>query len=240
MSNTSGQLESANKYGINQSDYKLIKSLMNREPNETELVLISKLLYEEPEIIYSRSKLAKLAEVKKPVLKGIKKGSSGAVELSGEYACVINILQGHEYNKPEEPGVITMARAILNIVATGARPVAHIFTLKYKPSKSNDIVNNICEYSNNTCIPIIKSNICFDKNLKQYPFLSTMTLGIIKKDRLRPPAKIDEGQPVFVLGFAGSNIECGDRIWSLIRDNYSGSKKMPAVINNMREKLFIE
>ncbi|UCH15813.1 MAG: hypothetical protein JSV22_07555 [Bacteroidales bacterium] len=240
MPNTYDQQESAKKTGINISDYELIKSLMKREPNETELLIISKLLYEEPELIYSRNKLAKLAEARKPVLKGIKNNFSAAVEISREYACVINIRQGSEHKKPEETGVSTMARAVHSIVATGAKPVAHIFTLKYRPSKSDDIVNNVYKYSNDTSIPVIKGNICFNENLKQYPFLSTMTLGIIKKERLPAPDRIDTGQSVFILGFAGSDKKCGDSIWSLIKDKYSGSRKLPAVINHIRDKLLIE
>ncbi len=225
---------------MNPPDLELIKTLMKRQPSETELLLISELIYEEPEILYSGKKLAKLAGAGKPVLKGIENICSGAVEISGKYACVITIQQGQDYNKPEETGILTMKSALNSIVATGARPIAHIFTLKYRNPKSDDIINSIHEYSNDTSIPVIKSNICFDTGIEQYPFLNAMTLGILKKERLHSPGRIDNGQPVFVLGFSGSDKECGDSIWSLIKNKYSGSNKLPAVINHMRDKLFIE
>jgi len=240
MSNTSDIPKSANKTGLNPSDYKLIKSLMNRDANEGELIIISNLLYEEPEIIHSWKKLVNLIDYRKPVLKGTRNNYSGALELSRKHACIINVLSGDEYKGLEEPGVFTMARAIRDIVATGGRPVAHVFSLKYKPSKLNDILNNMCEYSYNTGIPVIKGSICFEKELDQNPLLDMMTLGIINKERLLASKKTDSGQPLYILGFAGSNKQCRHSVWSLIKDKYSDSRKMPAVLSHIRERLFVE
>ncbi len=240
MANTSDIPKSGNKTGLKPSDYKLIRSLMNRDPNEAELIIISNLLYEEPELIHSREKLVNLIDYRKPVLKGIKNNYSGAIELSGKHACILNILSGNEYKEFAEPGVITMARAILDIIAVGGRPVAHVFSMKYKPYKLKDILNNMCEYSYNTGIPLIKGNICFEKKLGQNPMLNMMTLGIVNRERLSASEKTVEGQPVYIIGFAGSNRKYGDNVWSLIKDKYSDSGKMPEVLNHIREKLFIE
>jgi phosphoribosylformylglycinamidine (FGAM) synthase-like enzyme len=240
MSNTSDSHKSVNNTGLSPSGYKLVKSLMNRDPNEAELTIISNLLYEEPALIHSRNKLVNLIDYRKPVLKGIKDNYSGAVELSGKYACIINIISGDEYKELEEPGVSTMARAIRDIVAVGGRPVAHVFSVKYRPSNLNDILNNMLEYSCNTCIPVIKGNICYKKELDQNPVLNIITLGIINRERLLATKKTVEGQPVYIIGFAGSNKKCGFNLWSAIKDKYPDSSKMPEVLNHIREKLFIE
>jgi phosphoribosylformylglycinamidine (FGAM) synthase-like enzyme len=240
MSNTSDSPESVSKTGLNPSEHELVKSLMKRNPNEAELTIISNLLYEEPELIHSRKKLANLINYRKPVLKAIKNNHSGAVELSGEYACILNTVSGDEYKELEEPGVFTMARAIRNIVAIGGRPVAHIFSVKYKPSKLNDILNRMLEYSFNTGIPVIKGNICYKKELDQNPILNMMTLGIINRGRLGALKSTVEDQPVYIIGFAGANKKCGYNIWSVIKDKYPDSSKMPEVLNHIREKLFIE
>ena len=240
MPNTSDISKSGNKAGLNPYDYKLIRSLMKRDPNEAESIIITNLLYEEPELIHSRKKLVNLIDYSKPVLKGIKNNYSGAVELSGKHACILNILSGDEYKEFEEPGIYTMARAIHDIIAVGGRPVAHIFSMKYKPSKLNDILNKMCEYSYNTGIPIIKGNICFEKELNEHPTLNMMTLGIINRERLHASEKTVEGQHVYIIGFAGLNKIYGNSAWSLIRDKYSNSSKMPEVLNYIRERLFIE
>ena len=240
MSNTSGIPKSVNKTGLNPSDHKQIKSLMKRDPNEAELMIISNLMYEEPEIIHSRKKLVNLIDYRKPVLKGTKNNYSGAIELSGKHACILNIISGDEYEELEEPGVFTMARAIRYIVAAGGRPVAHVISVNYKPSKSDDILNKMCEHSYNTGIPLIKGNICFEKKSDKNPMLNMMTLGIINRERLLTSKKTVEGQHVYIIGFTGSNKKYRDNVWSLIKDKYSDIGKMPEVLNHIRERLLVK
>ncbi len=240
MPDTSDIPKSGNKAGLNPSDYKLIKTFMKRDPNEAELIIVSNLLYEEPELIHCRNKLVNLINYRKPVIKSIKENYSGAIELSEKHACILNIISGDEYKEIEEPGVHTLSRAICDIIAVGGRPVAHIFSLKYNPSRSNDILNKICEYSNNTGIPIIKGNICFEKEQDEHPTLNVMTLGIINRERLQSSERTVEGQQVYIVGFAGLKTRYGNNVWSLIREKFSDSRKIPEMLNHIREKLFIE
>ena len=226
--------------GLTSSDPELFEKLMKRKPNDTEIRIISGLLYEEPEIIYSQNKLPRLVEFKKPVLKGIN-NASGTVLVTKKYACVVNIISNHNMeNKRLGEGASTMARSVLEIIKTGARPVAHAYSLKYKPPVSDDPVNNICEYANNTAIPVIKGTICFSDNSVRTPLLSLMTLGIINKGRYPSSVQADVGQHVFILGFAGSDNADGKGILSVIKEKYRNTEDIPAAVRNISEKLFIE
>jgi phosphoribosylformylglycinamidine (FGAM) synthase-like enzyme len=240
MSNNSDIPEPVNKSGLNPSLYNLIKTLLKRDPNEAELTILSNLLYEEPEIIHANKKMVSLIDYRKPVLKGIQNNYSGVVELSGKHACIINILSGYKNGKPEEHGVADIARAKHDIVALGGRPVANVISMKYKPSKLNDLLNKMCEYSYNTGSPIIKGNISLEEMPGKNPVIDIMAIGIADRERLLESKKTVEGQLVYIIGFAGFYKKYRDNIWSLVRDRYSHSREMPEVLNHMRERLLIE
>jgi phosphoribosylformylglycinamidine (FGAM) synthase-like enzyme len=240
MSNNPDIPEPVNKSGLNPSRYNLIKSLMRRDPNKAELTILSNLLYEEPEIIHANKKMVSLIDYRKPVLKGIQNNYSGVVELSGKHACIINILSVYNNRKPEETGVANIARAKHDIVALGGRPVANVISVKYKPSKLNDMLNKMCEYGYNTGSPIIKGNISLEEMPGKNSVIDIMAIGITDRKRLIESKKTVEGQLVYIIGFAGFYKKHRDNIWSLVKDRYSHSREMPEVLNHMRERLFIE
>jgi phosphoribosylformylglycinamidine (FGAM) synthase-like enzyme len=226
--------------GIAYSDLGLIKKIMKRNPTDIELKLIKGLLYEEPEIIYCQNRLARLVEYKTPVLKSIN-NDSAAVLVNKKHACVISIISNHgTENKDPGEGASTMARSVRDIIKTGARPVAHAYSLKYKPSVSDDPANNICGYAHNTGIPVIKSNICFNNDSARKALLRIMTLGIINKDRLLTLTQANAGQPLLLLGYAGPRNTDGKGILSVIKEKYPNSKDIPAEVRNIPDKLLIE
>ncbi len=232
--------ESADKAGSDASGYELVKSLIKRDPSEAELIIISNLLYEEPEIIHSRKKLANLIDYRKPVLKVKDNSYSGAVELSGKHACLLNIISGDEFGEQEDTGANTMAGGILGIVAASGRPVAHIFSVNYKPSGLGDLLNNMCEYSDNTGIPLIKGKICYQKDPGRKPALNLMTLGITGRERLTASGNTESGQPVFLVGFSGPDKKFRDNIWSFIKEKYPDNRKLSDVLNHLKGKFLIE
>ncbi len=240
MSITYDLPESAGKTGSDASGYELIKSLIKRDPSEAELIIISNLLYEEPEILHSRKKLANLIDYRKPVLKVKDDSSSGAVELSGEHACIFSIISGGEFGEQEDTGVNTMERGILGIIAGGGRPVAHIFSMNYKPPGSGDMLYNMWEYSYNTGIPLIKGNIRYQKDPGRKPALYLMTLGITGRERLAASGSKDAGHPVFLVGSSGTDKKFRNNIWSFIKEKYSDNRKVTDVLNHLKGKFIIE
>jgi phosphoribosylformylglycinamidine (FGAM) synthase-like enzyme len=196
---------------------------MKRNPSDTEPKKIKTLLYEEPEVLYCRERLSALIEYNASLLRTT--GSDyGAVQLNKKHACIMNIASDNIYEKTNRgEGASTMAWSVREIIKTGARPVACACSLEYKSSASADPSEKICNYAFNTGIPVIKNNMCFSSDSDSDPLTRVMTLGIISRDRLQSMSPAESGQPVFILGFSGSD-----------------SKDLPEEVKSLPDRLLIE
>jgi phosphoribosylformylglycinamidine (FGAM) synthase-like enzyme len=198
-------------------------ALMKNNPADTELKITKELLYEEPEVLYCRERLSALIEYKLPLLKSTG-NDYGAIQLNKKYACIMKITSSHGNEKTDQgEGASTIALSVREIVKTGARPVACACSLGYGPSASGDQANKLCNYVSDTGIPVIKNNICFGSNSGYDPHTRVMTLGIVSKDRLQSMSPAENGQQLFLMGFAGSY-----------------SKDLPEEVKSLPDRLLIE
>ncbi len=241
MSDSSDINGSGRKAGINNSCIEIIKSYMGREPNNTELMIISELWHEKPEIEYCREKLANLIDSENSVSKEKYRSCTGAIRFNKEVDCITNFISSDsKYDYPVNCGIATIKGGINNIIASGARPVSNVCSYILSPSKADYTIAEINEFSTNAGIPVINNSLCFDTEITGDPLLNIMTLGIAERKKAAAQLKANTGDSVMLLGHFSSGSQLKGSLYSYIKGRYLKDENPPAVIYSILEKLLIE
>jgi phosphoribosylformylglycinamidine (FGAM) synthase-like enzyme len=229
------------KSGTNKTMIEKIKSLMKRDPNNIETMIISGLSSEKPEITYSRMKLIDLIKYKKPVLNEARDNCCGIIELNKKTACITSFLSNEEINDNQaNTGITALRRGIQNIISSGARPLSNVYSFIYTKSNKDTTIHDINEFSNTTGIPLADNNFYFNDRIKDNPLLNIMTIGIIDRKKITSSLKLKSGDLVILAGHFYSNEQLKGNIYSLLKERFSGNNNPPLMIHYILDKLFIE
>lgn len=229
------------KSGTNKIMVEKIKSIMKRDPNNIETMIISGLSYEKPEIAYSRMKLSDLIEYEKPVLNEARDYCCGVIELNKKTACITNFLSNEKINDNHvNTGITALRRGIQNIISSGARPLSNVYSFIYNKSNKDTTIHDINEFSNTTGIPLADNNLYFNDNIKDNPLLNIMTLGIIDREKITSSLKLKPGDSVILIGHYYFNKQSKGNLYSLIKERFPGDINPPLMIHSILDKLLIE
>ena len=180
------------KHGLKLEEFKIIKKLLNREPNLLELGIFSAMWNEHCSYKSSRLHLKKLPIKGKQVIQGPGE-NAGVIDIGDDDAIVFKI-ESHNHPSFIEPyqGAATGVGGILRDVFTmGARPIAllnsiHFGSPENKKTKSllNGVVSGIGGYGNCIGIPTVAGETKFHETYNENILVNAMAVGHAKKNKI--------------------------------------------------------
>jgi phosphoribosylformylglycinamidine synthase len=200
------------QHGLTEEEYDRIVAKLGREPNITELGIISVMWSEHCSYKSSRRHLKKFPTEGKYLLVGPGE-NAGIVDIGNGYAAAFKI-ESHNHPSFIEPfqGAATGVGGILRDIFTmGARPIAVMDSLRFGPLDDphsgvrnrhilQGVVGGIAHYGNCFGVPTVGGECIFEPGYSGNPLVNAFALGIFPKDRIFFGKATGVGNPVIYVG----------------------------------------
>ncbi len=193
---TSEQIESQQIYqemGLTDEEFGMVKGILGRLPNYTELGLFSVMWSEHCSYKNSKPVLRKFPTEGDRVLQGPGEGA-GIVDI-GDNQAVVFKMESHNHPSAIEPyqGAATGVGGIIrDVFSMGARPIAILNSLRFGELKSprvkylfEEVVAGIAGYGNCIGIPTVGGEIQFDSCYEGNPLVNAMCVGLINHEDIK-------------------------------------------------------
>ncbi|MFZ1682604.1 MAG: phosphoribosylformylglycinamidine synthase subunit PurL [Candidatus Zixiibacteriota bacterium] len=197
------------KHGITPDEYELIKTILGREPNYTELGVFSVMWSEHCSYKNSIALLKTLPRDGAALLTKAGEENAGALDIGDGLAVVFKI-ESHNHPSAIEPyqGAATGVGGILRDIFTmGARPIAALNSLRFgNPDNPrvrylvDGVVRGIGDYGNSFGVPTVAGEVFFDEAYTGNPLVNAMAVGIVKTDRIAWAKAAGVGNPIMIVG----------------------------------------
>jgi phosphoribosylformylglycinamidine synthase II len=195
--------------GLTDDEYALIVGLLEREPGDTELAMLSLMWSEHCAYKHSKKLLRRLPTEGPAVLMGPGE-NAGVVDVGGGLGVAFKV-ESHNHPSAVEPfqGAATGVGGILrDIFAVGARPIAVLDSLRFgEPAESarsryllERAVAGIGHYGNSIGVPTVGGEIYFEDSYEHNCLINAMCLGLAPHDRLIRSAAAGPGNVLVLLG----------------------------------------
>jgi phosphoribosylformylglycinamidine synthase len=195
--------------GLSDDEYALIVGLLEREPGDTELAMLSLMWSEHCAYKHSRKLLRRLPTEGPAVLMGPGE-NAGVVDVGGGLGVAFKV-ESHNHPSAVEPfqGAATGVGGILrDIFAVGARPIATLDSLRFgEPAESERsryllerAVAGIGHYGNSIGVPTVGGEIYFEHSYEHNCLINAMCLGLAPHERLIRSAAAGPGNVLVLLG----------------------------------------
>jgi len=168
--------------GICDREYEMIKQILQREPNDVELLLYSAMWSEHCGYKHSKRLLKMLPG-------GSEGENAGFVKIDDNY--IVFKVESHNHPSAVEPfqGAATGIGGIIrDVIAMGARPIALADSLWFGPIDDpqsrhifEGVVRGISSYGNSIGVPTVAGEVHFDESYKTNPLVNVLALGITKE-----------------------------------------------------------
>ena len=209
MSEITVNLETAKGLGINEEEFEMIKKIMGRTPNFTELSIYSVMWSEHASYKNSIKWLKTLPRDGGCLLTGAGEENAGLVDIGNGLACAFKI-ESHNHPSAVEPyqGAATGVGGInRDIFTMGARPVAQLNSLRFG-NIDNDrtkwllrgVVKGIGDYGNAFGVPVLGGEVNFDESYNTNPLVNAMSVGIMEKGKMISAVAKGVGNPIYIVG----------------------------------------
>jgi phosphoribosylformylglycinamidine synthase len=189
-----------------------VRSILGREPNNTEEGIFTVMWSEHCSYKSSRLHLRKLPTKGPRVLVGPGE-NAGIIDIGGDYAIAFKI-ESHNHPSFIEPfqGAATGVGGILRDIFTmGARPIAVMDALRFgslDDPKSGDrnrrilegVVSGIAHYGNCFGVPTVGGECVFESCYNGNPLVNVFALGVFRKDEIFYGKAAGIGNPVIYAG----------------------------------------
>ena len=208
---TPQQIEDAKIYaqmGMKDEEYAMVKKILNRLPNYTELGLFSVMWSEHCSYKTSKPVLRKFPTKGPRVLQGPGEGA-GVVDIGDGLAAVFK-LESHNYPSAVVPfdGAATGVGGIVrDVFSMGARPVAVLNSLRFGELDNphtqyllKECVAGMADYAGGMEIPTVAGEIQFDNCYAANPLVNAMCVGIISHDGIKKGIAAGVGNAVVYAG----------------------------------------
>nr|NIP39520.1 phosphoribosylformylglycinamidine synthase subunit PurL [Candidatus Dadabacteria bacterium]NIY22887.1 phosphoribosylformylglycinamidine synthase subunit PurL [Candidatus Dadabacteria bacterium] len=196
------------RHGLTEQEYKKIVDFIGREPNFTEIGIMSAMWSEHCSYKSSKVHLKRLPTTGDKVIQG--PGENAGIVDIGDGLCAVFKMESHNHPSFIEPyqGAATGVGGILRDIFTmGARPIALLDSLRFgnpRLAKTKylveGVVSGIAGYGNCIGIPTIGGEIYFDSCYDGNPLVNVFALGIAKSDEIFRGYATGVGNPVFYVG----------------------------------------
>ncbi len=202
-------VETAKELGLLPEEFDMIKKILGRVPNFTELSIYSVMWSEHASYKNSIKWIKTLPRKGESILAEAGSENAGLVDIGGGLACAFKI-ESHNHPCAVEPyqGAATGVGGInRDIFTMGARPVAQLNSLRFGDIKLDrtkwlikGVVKGIGDYGNAFGIPVVAGEVFFDDSFNTNPLVNAMSVGIVKKDMVVSAISKGVGNPVFIVG----------------------------------------
>jgi phosphoribosylformylglycinamidine synthase II len=195
--------------GLTGDEYDRIVALLERDPGDTELAMLSLMWSEHCSYKHSRKLLRRLPTDGPAVLMGPGE-NAGVVDVGGGLGLAFKV-ESHNHPSAVEPfqGAATGVGGILrDVFAVGARPIAVLDSLRFgEPAQSGrsrylleHAVAGIGHYGNSIGVPTVGGEIYFEHTYEQNCLVNAMCLGLAPQQRLIRSAAAGPGNVLVLLG----------------------------------------
>jgi len=201
-------VEQAIELGLRADEFDLIKEILGRTPNFTEMSVYSVMWSEHCSYKNSIVWLKTLPKDGPHMLVKAGEENAGLVDIGDGVGCVFKI-ESHNHPSALEPyqGAATGVGGInRDIFTMGARPVAQLNSLRFGDINEDrtkwlvkGVTKGIGDYGNSFGIPIIGGEVMFDKSYNTNPLVNAFSAGILEGDMLSATAS-GPGNPVYIVG----------------------------------------
>jgi len=223
--------------GLIDSEYELIRELLQRHPNDVELAMFSLLWSEHCGYKHSRKLLRRLPTEGARVLMGPGE-NAGAVDLGAGHAVAFKV-ESHNHPSAVEPfqGAATGVGGILrDVFALGARPIAILDSLRFGELSSersryllDRVVAGIGHYGNSIGVPTVGGEIYFEAPYEQNCLVNAMCVGLAQAERMVRSAARGSGNFVVLLGASTGRDGIGGASVLASAELAEGEEKRPSV-----------
>ena len=238
------------EHGLTADEYKLILSIMGREPNLTELGIFSVMWSEHCSYKSSKVWLKKLPTTGPQVIQGPGE-NAGVIDIGDGLAAVFK-MESHNHPSFIEPyqGAATGVGGIMRDVFTmGARPIANLNALRFgSPDDPKTrhlvagVVKGIGGYGNCMGVPTVGGEVNFHPSYNGNILVNAMTVGLARADRIFYSAAAGLGNPVIYVGAKTGRDGIHGATMASAEFNEDSEEKRPTVQvgDPFTEKLLLE
>ena len=194
--------------GMTDEEFELVKSILGRLPNYTELGLFSVMWSEHCSYKNSKVLLRKFPTKGDIVLQGPGEGA-GVIDIGDGLAAVFK-LESHNHPSAVEPyeGAATgVGGLIRDVFSMGARPVAVLSSLRFGEltgERTKYLFKRAVEgagaYANSIGVPIVGGEVQFDACYESNPLVNVMCVGLLRHEDMQKGVAKGEGNAVMYAG----------------------------------------
>ena len=191
------------------SEYEMIVSTIDRDPNPVELGMFGALWSEHCGYKHSKLLLGTLPSRSPRTLSKSGSENAGAIDIGDGLAIVFKV-ESHNHPSAVEPfqGAATGVGGIVrDILAMGARPIALLNSLRFgRPEDPKTrhlfkgVVGGISWYGNCIGVPDVGGEIIFDSSYNQNPLVNAMCVGLVETSKIATAAANSAGHLVLLAG----------------------------------------
>ncbi|HKL03134.1 MAG TPA: phosphoribosylformylglycinamidine synthase subunit PurL [Cryomorphaceae bacterium] len=204
-------LEQAKDLGLLPEEFEMIKKVLGRTPNFTELSIFSIMWSEHCSYKNSILWLKTLPKKGPHLLVEAGEENAGLVDIGDGLGCAFKI-ESHNHPSAIEPyqGAATGVGGInRDIFTMGARPIAQLNSLRFGSIENErtkwllkGVVKGIGDYGNAFGIPVLGGEVFFDPSYETNPLVNAMSVGILKTGEMISATSYGVGNPVYIVGSA--------------------------------------
>jgi len=202
-------VEIAKELGLLPDEFEMIKKILGRTPNFTELSIYSVMWSEHASYKNSIKWIKTLPKKGEAILAEAGAENAGLVDLGDDLACAFKI-ESHNHPCAVEPyqGAATGVGGInRDIFTMGARPIAQLNSLRFGDIKLDrtkwhmkGVIKGIGDYGNAFGVPVVGGEVFFDESFNTNPLVNAMSVGLVDKNSVVSAVSKGAGNPVFIVG----------------------------------------
>jgi len=248
-------LELALAHSMTKEEYENTVTILGREPNYTEIGIISAMWSEHCSYKSSKKYLNGFPTKAPWVIQGPGE-NAGVIDIGDGYAAVFK-MESHNHPSFIEPyqGAATGVGGILRDVFTmGARPIANMNMIQFASIEGNSetakkhrfllrgVVDGIGGYGNCMGVPTIGGQVGFEECYAGNNLVNAFTLGLAKSDEIFLGLAEGVGNPVMYVGSKTGRDGLGGAVMSSAAFDEDSESKRPTVQvgDPFTEKLLLE
>lgn len=202
-------VQTAQDLGLTPGEFDMIKEILGRTPNFTELSIYSVMWSEHASYKNSIKWLKTLPREGKNLLVGAGDENAGLVDVGNGLGCAFKI-ESHNHPCAIEPyqGAATGVGGInRDIFTMGARPIAQLNSLRFGDLKLDrtkwlikGVVKGIGDYGNSFGVPVVGGEVFFDDCYNTNPLVNAMSVGLMEQGEMISAVASGNGNPVYIVG----------------------------------------
>ena len=231
-------LQIAEKLGLRSEEFEMIKQLLKRSPNFTELSAYSVMWSEHCSYKNSIRWLKTLPRDGSRLLVKAGEENAGLVDIGDGLAVVFKI-ESHNHPSAIEPfqGAATGVGGIhRDIFTMGARPIAALNSLRFGNLQDDKtqhllsgVVHGIGHYGNCFGVATVGGETYFEDCYHTNPLVNAMSVGIVRVGETVSATAEGVGNPVFIVGSATGKDGMGGAAFASADITESSAEDLPAV-----------